>query len=303
MQLPGIDEKQVDKADSLLRAGLEERVRTFAGMSWTERYHLILEDLLNYGVKLLIAIAIFLVGRWLIRRFVKVMNLIFEKRRVDPSLRTFIRSLCEIFFYLVLFYLIILCLGVDTSLFVALFAAAGLAIGMAMSGVFQNFAGGVMILLLKPFRDGDYIEVQGQAGTVEEIKLFNTELRTVDNKTILLPNGSVSNSIVNNYNVARTRRLEWIVALALDTDFAAVRKTMMDLMKAEPKILATPAPEVVLSKLNSGSIEVTVHAWVESADNLAVFHKMNEVIHDTLPEKGFSYPSSAMNVTLTKPSV
>lgn len=301
MQLPGVDQDEIQQADSLLKAGLENRVRTIAGMTWEERFHLILDDLWSVGLKLVVVIAIFIVGRWLIKRFAKLLDNIFERRNVDPSLRTFIRSLVNIFFYIVLFYLMIAWLGINTSLFVAIFAAAGLAIGMAMSGVFQNFAGGVMILLLKPYKIGDTVEVAGQTGTVTDIMLFNTVLRTADNKTILIPNGSVSVSIVNNYNEAGTRRLEWTVSLALGTDFEAVRKLLMSYIEADGRILATPAPEVVLGKLNSGSLDVVMHAWVASADNLSVFHDMNAKIYETLPQRGFDFPTSSIAVTVQSP--
>ncbi len=301
ISVPGVDEAEIQHADSILRAGLETRVRTIAGMTWEERLHLILNDLWSVGLKVVVVLAIFIAGRWLIKRIVKLLDTIFEKRHADPSLRTFIRSLINIFLYIVLFYLMIAWLGINTSLFVALFAAAGLAIGMAMSGVFQNFAGGVMILLLKPFKVGDTIELQGQAGAVMDIRLFNTELRTADNKTILIPNGSVSTSIVNNYNVAGTRRLEWTVSLMLGTDFEAVKMLLMSYIEADSRIMTTPAPKIVLGKLNTNSLDVIVHAWVASADNLDVFYDINAKIYETLPQKGFEFPSSSLSVTLQSP--
>ncbi len=305
LQIPGIDEEQIAETDSLLRANIADRVHDLAGMTWEERIHLILNDLWQFGLKVVVVVAIFIVGRWIIRRITRGLDAIFEKRHVDHSLRTFVHSLADIILYLVLFYLMIAWLGINTSLFVALFAAAGLAIGMAMSGVFQNFAGGVMILLLKPFKDGDYIEVQGQAGTVTDIRLFNTVLKTVDGKTILLPNGSVSTSIVNNYNVGRVRRLEWVITLAAGTDFEGVRKTLMGYFAAEPRILSPtstlPAaePEVVVSKLGAGSLEVTAWAWVASGDYLAVLHSLNERIYREFPGKGFDGPTQAIIVKKT----
>ncbi len=312
LQIPGVDQDQIAQTDSLLRANLAADVKTFAGMTWQQRIDLILNDLWHYGLKIIVVVALFIVARWLIRKFVRLIDRILEKRHVDHSLRTFTRSFIAIALYIILFYLIIAWLGINTSLFVAMFAAAGLAIGMAMSGVFQNFAGGIMILLLKPFKDGDWIEVQGQAGTVMEIRLFNTLLRTADNKTILLPNGSVSTSIVNNYNTARTRRLEWVLTLAGDTDFVAVRKTLLDYFSSEPRILSgnstephTPLsnpPEVVVSKVGSGTLEVTAHAWVASGDYWSVFYQINERIYREFPSKGFNPPASQMAVTLKQNS-
>lgn len=298
LQIPGINQEQIAHTDSLLRANLAEQAKTFAGMTWEERAHLILNDLWDYGLKILAVVALFVVGRWIIKKLVQGLDLIFEKRNVDPSLRTFVHSLISIVLYLILFYLMIAWLGINTSLFVAMFAAAGLAIGMAMSGVFQNFAGGVMILLLKPFKVGDWIEVQGQAGSVTDIRLFNTLLRTADNKTILIPNGSISTSIVNNYYCARIRRLEWVLTLAAGTDLDAVRKTLLGYFSAEGRILADPATEVVVSKVGSGSLEVTAHAWVASGDYLSVFYEINQRIYREFPGKGFDPPGQAMAVTL-----
>lgn len=296
LQLPGVDQEDIAEADSLLKANLRAEVRSLKGMTWEDRFHAIWDELLKVGLKVVVVIAIFLVGRWIIRRITKLLDTIFEKRHVDPSLRSFIRGIVDIFLYIVLFYLMIAWLGVNTSLFVALFAAAGLAIGMALSGVFQNFAGGVMILLLKPFRVGDWIEVQNQTGKVIDIRLFNTILRTADNKTILLPNGSVSTGIVNNYNTAGTRRIEWLVSLPVGTDFTAVQKLLMELINAEPRVLPDPAPEVILNKLNPNAIDVAAHGWVNAGDYADVQVSMNATIYKTLPEKGFKLPSAQLDV-------
>lgn len=300
LQIPQIDEKQIMAADSLMKARATERLESFSRMTWEQRIETIGHDLLDFGLKLLLVIVIFIVGRWMIRTLVNMMNKIFERRGVDHSLRTFLRSLINITLYVVLFYLIISYLGIPTTLFVAIFAAAGLAMGMAMSGVFQNFAGGVMILLLKPFRVGDWIETQAQAGTVLDIHLFNTILRTSDNKTILLPNGSVSTSIINNYNMAKTRRIEWIVSLEYGTDFSEAQKLLMDLMKADSRVFTSPEPAVYLGNLAAGSINLTVRCWVKSADYWDVYYGINALIYKTLPEKGFSFPFPQLDVTVKK---
>ena len=303
MLLPGqitlVDENEIAEADSLLRTGLENRVKMLEEMTWEERFSLLGHDLWKLGLKLLILVAIFVVGRWLIRRLVKMLDNFFEKRKVDPSIRTFIRGFLDIILYLSLLYLMIVELGINTTMFVALFAAAGLAIGMALSGVFQNLAGGVMILSLRPFRVGDWITTQGQTGRVMDIRLFNTVLRTADNRTILLPNGNVSNGIVDNYTSAKTRRVEWTLQLRLGTDFDVARCVIHDILKAERRIIASPPFEIWLSKLNSNSIEITVYAWVASDDFWDVFYGMNWVLYKTLHEKGFHAPSQSIAVTLT----
>ena len=296
-----VNEEEIAQADSLFRAGFQNRVQTFANMTWEDRLQLIGNDLWQIGLKVAVALAILIVGRWLIRRLTKWLNLLFEKRKVDYALRTFLRSLVQALLYLVLFYLIIAWLGVNTSLFVAMFAAAGLAIGMAMSGVFQNIAGGVMVLILKPFKCGDWIELQGQAGTVTDIRLFNTELRTADNRTILLPNGGIYTSIVANNTSAHTRRLEWAVSLSIGADFDAVRKLLAGLLDAEKKLVDTRTREVVLGRISGTTIDILVHAWCLTSDYWEVYYKLNEAIYRALLENGVDIGGKQeIGVTLTK---
>ncbi len=296
-----INEDDIAQADSLFRVSLENRVQSFAHMTWEDRLHLIGNQLWDIGLKAVIAIAIFIVGRWLIRRLVKWLNSIFERRKVDYALRTFLRSLVQALLYFILFYMMIAWLGINTSLFVAMFAAAGLAIGMAMSGVFQNIAGGMMVLILKPFRCGDWIELQQQAGRVMDIRLFNTVLRTADNRTILLPNGGIYTSIVANNTAARTRRLEWALSLALGTDFDAVRKLLMEILDAEEKVVDTREREVVLSRITGNTIEILVHAWCVTSDYWDVFYRLNETIYKALLESGVDIGGTQeIDVNLTK---
>jgi small conductance mechanosensitive channel len=302
MQIPGVDREEIAQADSLFRAGLETRVQSLAHMTWEDRLRLIGNDMWHIGLKLLVVVAIVVVGRWLIKRMVRGVDLLLTKGKIEPSLRSFLNSALKTLSYLILFYIVILWLGINTSLFVALFAAAGLAIGMAMSGVFQNVAGGVMVLVIKPFKCGDWIELQGQAGTVMDIRLFNTILRTADNKTILLPNGSVFTGVVSNHTSARTRRLEWAVSLELDTDFEEVRKTLLDLLATDKRINSTPVPEVVMARLNPGSMDLLIHCWVGTADYWDVFYKMNAAIFKTLTDKGFDLESSqTVKVAMLEP--
>jgi small conductance mechanosensitive channel len=302
MQLPGVNGADIERADSLLRSGIEHRVQVLAEMTWGERFHLLAGDLWHVGLKIVVAIAIIVVGRWIVRHVGRGVGAILEKWKVDPSLRTFIRSATKIFLYLVLFYLVITWLGVNTSLFVALFAAAGLAIGMAMSGVFQNIAGGVTVLMLKPFKCGDWIELQGQAGRVMDIRLFNTVLRTADNRTILFPNGSVSTSVVCNHTAARTRRLEWPVSLDLNSDFEAARRAIMELLVKEKRINTFPVPEVVLNQITSDSIDLLARGWVATNDYWDVYFGISAAIFKALSEKGFDMGTlQALKVTLQPP--
>ena len=294
-----VNEKEIAHADSLFRAGLENRVQTFSHLSWEQRLRLLGNDLWHVGLKIVIAVAIIIVGRWLIRRLVRGLEKLFQKWKIDFALHTFLRSALKTLLHFILFYFVIAWLGVNTSLFVALFAAAGLAIGMAMSGVFQNIAGGVMVLVLKPFKCGDWIDLQGQAGTVMDIRLFSTVLRTADNRTILMPNGGGFNSIIGNHSSARTRRLEWPVSLDLNSDFDGAKKVIKDLLAAEKKLNSTPAPEVVLNQITSDSIDLLVRGWVATADYWEVYFRVNAAIFRALSEKGFDMGTNQV-ITVVK---
>jgi small conductance mechanosensitive channel len=300
--LPNVDPKEADAINDSIQHALHNRVAMLKSMTWEERLQTIWGDLLHVGLKILVVIALIIVGRWLIRRFVKWLDKVFEKRKVDPSLRTFIKSLVNIVLYIVLFYLVIAYLGVNTSLFVALFASAGLAIGMALSGVFQNFAGGVMILLLKPFKVGDWITAQGESGTVLDIRLFNTVLRTVDNQTILLPNGGLSSSIVQNTNAAKTRRIEWTISLSYGDDAQSAINVMTEMVKADQRVLPTPEPVVYLGNMGASAIEFKVRCWVKSGDYWDVFFHFNAEFYKVLPTKGFNFPFSTLTVHLDSQS-
>ncbi|MDR2894490.1 MAG: mechanosensitive ion channel family protein [Alistipes sp.] len=287
-----VDEEDIAQADSLFRAGIETRVQSLAGMEWGDRLRVVGSDLGYIGLKIVVAVAIVVVGRWLIRRIARGIDRLMEKWRVDYPLRSFMRSVIKTILYFVLFYMVVVWLGVNTSMFVALFAAAGLAIGMAMSGVFQNIAGGVMVLVLKPFRCGDWIEIEGQEGTVMDMRLFSTVLRTDDNRTVLLPNGEVFTSVVTNHTTARTRRLEWPVSLDLGSDFEATKMMLEELLAAEEKINTHPAPKVVISRITAEAIDVTVYAWVVTADYWDVYFRMNAAIFRLLTENGIDIGSN-----------
>lgn len=207
--------------DSLKGMGLEEVIATISN------------SLVSFAFKLLVAVAVFYIGRFLISRIYKTVFGIMTRRRVDPSLTTFVLSLVRISLYFFLIIIVIGILGVETSSFIAIFASAGMAIGMALSGTLQNFAGGVLILLLKPYKVGDFIEVQGFTGTVKSIQLFNTVINTVDNKAIILPNGVLSTSSINNYSLEDYRRVDWTIGLSYGTDLAAAKAAMLEIVNSD----------------------------------------------------------------------
>ena len=207
------------------------------GLSFDDAISQIANSLVNFSFKLLIAILVFYVGRYVINKLYQMVNRIMISRKVDPSLTTFVLSLVRMVLYFILIVTIIGILGLETSSFLAIFASAGVAIGMALSGTLQNFAGGVLILLLKPYKVGDYIEASGFAGTVKAIQIFHTIINTPDNKTIIIPNGGLSTGSINNYSSENYRRVDWIVSLSYDTDFAAASAAIKQLLLEDDRVV------------------------------------------------------------------
>ena len=226
------------------------------------------------------------------------MMKVMEKRNVDLSLRTFSESFLKITLTITLFIVIIGILGINTSSFVALFASAGVAIGMALSGTLQNFAGGVMILLFKPYKVGDFIEAQGQTGTVKQIQIINTVLNTVDNKVIIIPNGGSSTGIINNYSKEGTRRVDWEFGSSYGNDYDRAKEVLLQLIAADERIFKTPAPFIALHSLGDSSVNIVVRAWAKSEDYWPIFFDMNEKVYKVFPKNGLSIPFPQMDVHL-----
>lgn len=210
---------------------------SFKGMSLDSILDKLCASMIDFAFKLLVALLVFYIGRFIIRKLYGFTRSIMERRGTDPSLCTFLLSLLKITLYFILMVTVIGILGLETSSFLALFASAGVAIGMALSGTLQNFAGGVLILLLKPYRVGDFIEAQGYSGTVKAIQIFNTVINTLDNKAIVIPNGGLSTGIVNNYSLEDYRRVEWTVALSYDTDFDQAKETILSMLAADDRVV------------------------------------------------------------------
>lgn len=248
-------------------------------------------------LKILLALAIYLVGRWVTRWILRIMDKAFARRKVDASLSKFLRSLVKVVMTVLVVLAAIQTLGVNTTSFIAIFASAGVAIGMALSGTLQNFAGGVILLLLRPYRVGDFINAQGQSGTVEEIGIFSTKLRTGDNRIIYIPNNGISTSIVDNYSQPETRRVDWSVTISYGDDVDVAREVILDMLKADNRVLTTPAePVVVLSELGDSAVVLKVRAWVATADYWGVYFDMNERMYKELPKHGINFPFPQLDV-------
>lgn len=278
------------------------------GLGLDEIITKIANGMVSFAFKIILAIVVFYVGRFIIKKLYGAISNVLTHRKIDASLSTFVLSLLKTVAYFILVITIIGILGIETSSFLALFASAGVALGMALSGTLQNFAGGVIVLLLKPYKVGDYIEAQGFAGTVKSIQLFNTVINTVDNKTIIIPNGALSTASINNYSVENYRRVDWTVALSYDTDYAKARDVILSMLDEDSRIVKQyvendvnkidRSPFVGLNDLADSSINLTVRAWTKSSDYWGLYFDMNERFFTELPKHGFSFPFPQMDVHL-----
>ena len=284
--------------DSVQKANLAQTIEKVMNLDIREFITGLLGDLVWAGLKILLALAIYFIGRWFVRRIVRLLDAAFARRNVDISLRSFLHNTIRVLFTLVLLLVVVQTLGVNVTSVIALFSAATLAIGMALSGTAQNFAGGVMILLMKPYRVGDFISAQGQSGTVREIKLFSTVITTGDNQTIYIPNNAIATAIIDNYSTAERRRVDWTVSISYGDDVDTARRTLLDILAADGRVLRDPAPVVWVAALADSSVNLTVRAWTANADYWDVFFQNNEKFYKQLPEAGIRFPFPQLEVNV-----
>ena len=286
--------------DSLQKAQLANAVHKIEGLD----YRQLLTDLTHEAgwiiLKVVLALAIYFIGRQVIKWVVRIMDKAFVRHDVEASLRNFLRSLVKVVLMVMLLLAIVQTLGVNTSSFLAIFASAGLAIGMALSGTLQNFAGGVVLLLLRPYKVGDYIEAQGQSGTVESIGLFSTCLKTPDNQTIYVPNNTIATSIIDNYSQSETRRVDWLLSISYGDDVDVARREILAMLEADSRVLKDKAPVVYVKNLGESSVDLSIRAWVANADYWSLYFDMNEKMYKELPLKGLNFPFPQMDVHLKK---
>ena len=291
------------KSDTTMTGQAVQFFKNMSGMTSEDIFGFLIKNILTIGLKVLIAIAIYFIGRRIVKYIVKLTKILLIKREVDVSLRSFVLSFVNISLTATIFMVIIGVLGIDTTSLVALFASAGLAVGMALSGTLQNFAGGILILFLKPFKVGDFIETQGQVGTVKSIQLFNMMINTPDNKTIIIPNGGVANNIINNYSKEDTRRVDWSFGIAYGDSYDKAKEILLTLCKEDKRILIgtdTTEPFIALGALADSSVNITVRVWVLTVDYWDVFFDMNEKVYKTFSEQGINIPFPQMDVHLIK---
>lgn len=263
-----------------------------------------LDTLINlfvvWGPKLVGAILVLIVGLALANMIANAINRRMEKKEVDPSLRPFLKSLICTLLKVLVVVSVLGMVGIEMTSFIAILGAAGLAVGMALSGTLQNFAGGVMILIFRPFKVGDVIEAQGFTGSVNAIQIFNTILKTPDNKTVIIPNGGLSTSSMVNYSTEPTRRVDWVFGIAYGDDVDKAKEVLNDLLSANDKVLKDPAPFVELGELADSSVNFTVRAWVNAADYWTVHFYMLDMVYRKFAEVGLSIPFPQMDVHLDR---
>jgi small conductance mechanosensitive channel len=272
-------------------------------MNWLEemlgvKYTSINDLLFNLGSNLLVAIIIIVGGFWLSNILSRLVGSIMKKSNTDAGLTTFVSSVTSLLLKILVVVSAIAKLGVEMSSFVAMLGAIGLAIGMAFSGTLSNFAGGVMILVLKPFKVGDMILAQGEQGVVQEIQIFNTFLCTLDNKIIVLPNGQVANGNIINYTMADKRRIDWFFSISYGDDFQVAKATLEKFIQEEERIFDDPEYFIGIKNLGASSVEITMQAWVKTDDFLPVFFDINERVYQEFGNAGLRFPYPQLDVHL-----
>lgn len=256
----------------------------------------LIEQSIEVGKNILAAVIVFVVGRFLISLLKRMMTSMMEKRKIEITIQTFLHSLVNILLNILLVIAVIGALGINTASFAALLASAGVAIGMALSGNLQNLAGGLIILLFKPYKIGDWIEAQGVSGSVAEIQIMHTLLTTVDNKVVYVPNGAMSSGTIINYSRKETRRIEWIVGVDYGEDIDKVKNIIDTLIAADERILKEPAPYIALHALDSSSVNVTIRVWVPTAEYWNVYFDMNKKIYDEFNKQGVNFPFPQLTI-------
>ena len=323
--LQALTAEQIQQRQDSIRAGARQ-MYAFAKEDPNGFWQVAKDSLITFGLKVLAALAIFIVGILLLKWIRTLLNRRFTRRKTEPTIASFIISFINISVLTLLIVLCVSTLGVDTTSLAALLAAGGLAIGMALSGTVQNFAGGLMLLAFKPFKAGDLIEAMGTTGKVVEVNITATKILTLDNRVVILPNGALSNGVINNFNGRPLRRVEWSVSVSYGVSAAKCKEAILTIINSDKRVLqadtdmqqlykelnisayqlstvnyrmdAIPAPFVALKSLNANDITFVVRAWVRAADYWDVFFDLQERFYTELPPQGFTFAYPHVDVTM-----
>lgn len=269
-------------------------------MNITEKIDKILDSIVNSGIDLakniVIAIAVYYVGKFAIKFLLKVVKNVMHRRNIDETVNKFILNILKISLQIALFIVIIGILGVKTSSIMGLIAATGFGVGLALSGTMQNFANGILLLVFRPYKVGDFIEVNDFSGTVSAIQIFHTILTTTDNKVIYIPNGTMGSATMINYNIQLTRRIDWVVGVDYGEDIEKVRRVLTNIVYSEPTILDNPPYQIELNSLDDSSVKVLLRCWVKTEDYWTLYYSVNKKIYEMFNENGINFPFPQLTV-------
>lgn len=249
-----------------------------------------------YGLNIIAAILIFVIGRWVAKVLRKLIRKLLEKAKVDTSIIPFVTNLAYVLMLTVVVIAALSKLGIQTASLIAIIGAAGLAVALALQGSLANFAAGVLVLIFRPFKVGDYIEAAGIAGGVEKIEIFTTTLKTPDNRVIIIPNAKLSGDIIINYTAEKTRRLDLVFGVSYGDDLQKVKKVLLDVLAAEPRVLKEPAPMVAIVELANSSVNFAVRPWIKTADYWDLFFALRESVKKRFDEEGITIPFPQQDV-------
>ena len=277
--------KEIETVESVIKSGHADLI-----------IDKLVELSISAGKNILMAVMVYIVGRFLISLIQKVLANMLSRRKVEISIQTFLKSMVNILLNVLLIISVVGALGVSTTSFAALLASAGVAIGMALSGNLQNFAGGLIILFFKPYKVGDWIEAQGTSGSVTAIQIMHTIVTTADNKVVYIPNGAMSSGVITNYSRMETRRVDWTVGVDYGEDIDKVKRIVEGLIAADSRILQTPAPVIALQALDASSVNVTIRVWVPNAEYWNVYFEMNKKIYDEFNKQGIDFPFPQLTI-------
>jgi len=263
-----------------------------------EYLDLIVDLVVQYTPTLVMSVAVLIIGLWVIKRLNRVLSRAMDKGQTDPTLATFLQNLSSVIMKALLFISVASMIGIETTSFIAILGAAGLAIGLALQGSLANFAGGVLVLMFRPFKVGDFVEAQGVAGTVAEIQIFNTVLKTGDNRTVIVPNGAISNGIITNFSAQDTRRVDFVFGIGYDDDIPQARAVLLGILGRDERVLDGPEPFVKVGELGDSSVNFTCRVWVKAADYWGVYFDTIEQVKTTFDAENIAIPYPQTDVHL-----
>jgi len=266
------------------------------GFDWGQLLEMLQTKGIDFGINVVIALAIFYLGKMVISLVVRGIRKVMQRQEVDKTLETFVCNLVRMVLLVIVIIAAIGQLGIQTTSFIAIFGAAGLAVGLALQGSLSNFAAGVLIVLFRPYRVGDFIEAAGISGVVEQVQILTTILKTGDNKQIIVPNGQIMDSIITNYSANDTRRVDMVVGVSYDDDLDKVRDTIKELIAAEDRILDEPACTIAVSALADSSVNFVVRPWVKTSDYWGVMFDLTEAVKKRFDKEGITFPFPQQDV-------